>query len=124
MLVTVSAATLESERVTVECTSRLGPFAACWQGPGLPHPGDLDVELEVVDDLVWGRNVTRVGTTTPHAACRLIVGRVEDVEEGYVVLRTAAGALALEVSGEAPDGVVGELVTVAATGFEVWPTGT
>ena len=121
MLVTVSAATLEAERVTVECTSALGPFTAWWQGPALPPAGELDVDLGVSDRLTWGDNVTPLGAASPAGSCSLIVGRVQAVEDGFVVLRTAGGVLALEVAGRAPDGIVGELVTVAARWFEVWP---
>jgi hypothetical protein len=110
---------------TVECDTASVTVVASLRGTVEPEFGqDVDVELDTRGPLVWatGAQIVAVDGSSEHGQIQLRT--VEALDSTLVTVRVGTALLCLEVDGEPPAGIVGSIVTVKPTAFEVWPTGT
>ncbi|GAB2503171.1 hypothetical protein GCM10027063_48110 [Promicromonospora xylanilytica] len=116
----------EGRPVPVLVETPAGLLRGAWMA-SLPEVGDVvDVELEVPHDVSWdevtveGRPAARVSGADEQR----LRGVVEAVEpDGVMVLRSGVGLVLLDMTGRAPDDVVGAKVTVPVSELRLFPTG-
>lgn len=117
----------EGRPVPVLVETPAGLLRGTWMAT-LPAVGDvIDVELEVPQDVSWdevtveGRPAARLSG----ADKQRLWGVVEALEpDGVMVLRSGVGLVLVDMTGRAPDGVVGAKVTVPVSELRFFPTGT
>ncbi|GAB3077447.1 hypothetical protein GCM10027053_47460 [Intrasporangium mesophilum] len=109
--------------VALECETPAGRLIATWRGSEPPSVGEsYDVEIDPVGELAWGDQVS-VEAKPAGISGESLVGLVEDVDGGTVILRVSAAIVVLDVHGDPPLGVVGREVLVRPDAFELYPTG-
>jgi hypothetical protein len=117
----------EGRPVPVLVETPAGLLRGAWMAT-LPAVGDVvDVELEVPQDVSWDEVTVegRPAARPSGADKQRLWGVVEAVEpDGVMVLRSGVGLVLVDMTGRAPDGVVGAKVTVPVSELRFFPTGT